>query len=78
MTPETLAYILQLLDTQYQHIATQRRLSNAAGERQRVYYCGFLHGCNLAISDGYMVNRMITVDDNGRHSVIDREGEATA
>ena len=36
MTPETIAYILHLLDTQYQHIATQRLKSNAAGEKQRV------------------------------------------
>lgn len=77
MTPETLAYILQVLDSQYQHIATQSRLSKAAGERQRLYYCGILHGCNLVVSDGYMLNRIITVDANGKHRLLDREGEAT-
>ena len=78
MTPETIAYILHLLDTQYQHIATQRLKSNAAGEKQRVYYCGLLNGANLVFSEVYTANRMITVDANGKHQLLDREGEATA
>ena len=76
MTPETIAYILHLLDTQYQHIAAQRLKSNAAGEKQRVYYCGLLNGCNLVVSEGYTVNRTITVNAEGKHELIDREGSA--
>ena len=71
MTPETIAYMLQLLDSQYQHIDTQRRRSKAAGERQRIYYSGVSVAVNAAISEAYTQPVCVICGADGNHSVVE-------
>lgn len=69
MKPETIAYLLALLDSQFAHIATQRRKSKAAGERQRIYYSGVYTAINAAISEAFTKPVCILVSPEGKHSI---------
>lgn len=73
MKPETAAYILSLLDSQYAHIAEQARVSKTAGERQRMYYNGMRTMLEAVLSEGYTDDAcMLSVSADGVHSVFDR------
>jgi len=73
MKPETTAYLLSVLNSQYAHIAEQARTSKAAGERQRHYYNGMRSMFEAVISEGYTDDsRMLSVSAEGVHFIVDR------
>ena len=71
MKPETVAYLLQMLDSQCAHIAECSRRSKAAGERQRQYYTGMATAVNTAISEAYTEPVAVFLNHDGKHSVIE-------
>ena len=71
MKPETISYLLQLLDSQHAHIAECSRRSKAEGERQRLYYTGLSTAVNAAISEAYTEPVAVFLNHDGKHSVIE-------
>lgn len=65
----TLAYLINLLDTQYAHIKSCAATSKSAGEQQRIYYTGLHDMFNAMISDAFENDLMLSVDEYGKHSI---------